>query len=437
MRPDRNPVGNPRAARASASRKDHLWPFYLTLAYLFFVYVRPQHVIPGLSFLRLPAITAVLLMLFLFLSGNFYLKDRQAKLFAGLLALMVVHGPIAVNNYWALMVFIAMVLNFITYLSLRHFVDSEDKYDRLVGMWLKVHLLIAVIGLMKQGMGTGGFLGDENDLCMTLNMALPFTFFLAMSASRMSNRIYYIALACLFLFVIFLTMSRGGFLGLAAAGLYCWLRSKRKFLSGSFIVLFVLFALLVAPSGYWDEVRSIAEENSPANPYGTGAARIYKWKVAWGMFLDNPIMGVGQGNYPWNVYDYELKLGFTEGFHQRSMAGRAAHSLYFTLLPELGLIGTGLFAALLVLTVKNLRYIQKIAGANRDLLGEENAKRYKSIGMALEGGIAAYLVSGIFISVLYYPNLWILMGFAISLRTILEKRINSVNHARIAVAGTS
>jgi len=40
--------------------------------------------------------------------------------------------------------------------------------------------------------------------------------------------------------------------------------------------------------------------------------------------------------------------------------------------------------------------------------------------LALEGSLISYLVSGAFISILYYPNIWVLMGFVVSLKKIVE-----------------
>lgn len=408
-----------RMRELSPRRHDRL-PFVILLIYLFFEYGRPQSLFPPLSVLRLPALTAVLLASFLFLRGKVRLEETQTRLFALLLGLMVIHGPIAVNNFWALMVFIGMCFNFVAYLALVHFVDDEERFDKLVDVWLKVHVLVALVGIVKKGTGAGGFLEDENDLCLTLNMILPFAFFLAMSAPKNWKRIYYIALACLFLFVIVLTESRGGFIGLVATGLYCWWRSNRKLLSGAVVVVLLLFMALAAPSSYWDEIRSIADENTQANPYGTGAERIYSWNVGWGMFLDNPVMGVGQGNYPWNVGVYEDKMDLTEGFHERSLAGREAHSLYFTLMPELGLIGVVLFASMVFLTVRDLRYIQR-SPANAKTAAD-GPLEITSIATALEASLVGYLASGVFLSVLYYPNFWLLMGFAVSLRKNLERR---------------
>jgi O-antigen ligase len=249
-------------------------------------------------------------------------------------------------------------------------------------------------------------------------MVLPFTFFLAMSAPKEAKKIYYIALACFFLFVIILTKSRGGFVGLAATGIYCWWKSKRKVRSGAVVAVLALFMMLAAPPTYWDEIRSITDENTETNPYGTGSARYYQWNVGWGMFLEHPIIGVGQGNFPWNVGAYEQKWGLS--FHQRSMAGREAHSMYFTLIPELGLVGIVLFGWMLLLTVKNLRYIQRSAA--RDKTPADGSLQFASLAMSLEAGLVGYLASGAFLSVLYYPNFWLLMGFTLSLRKILERR---------------
>ncbi len=394
--------------------KESMIPFFLILFYLFFEYGRPQILLPFLSYLKLPTLTIAVLGMFGIYTGRFKWKDKQTILYIILLGFMVIHGPIAANNYWALMVFIAMIYNFIAYLSISNLVDNQQKIEKLVKVWLAIHIFLAVIGIINKGRGIGGFLGDENDFCMTLNMIIPFSFFLALSVSG-KERIYYILITFLFIFVIFLTESRGGFVGLCVMFLYCWLRTKRKVITAVFVSFLVVFAILIAPAKYWDEMRSITEEGASA---GTGEERVYEWNIGWHMFLDNPIMGVGQGNFPWNFKKYELEVtGSDEPFYGRSVAGRAAHSIYFTLLPELGLIGLILFSGMLYFNIKDLQYVK-----NNSIINKNNNKTkqfagyYYHMALALEGSIISYLVSGAFISILYYPNFWILMGFIISLK---------------------
>ena len=423
-------------------KKESLVPLSLLLFYLCLEYGRPQDLLPFLRVLRLPTITIILLALSLIISGKIQLlKDKQTTLLMFLLGLMVVHGPIAVNNYWALMIFITMVMNFIVFLSLIHYVDNLDKYERLVKIWLGIHVFLAIIGIMKTGRGIGGFLADENDFCMTMNMIIPFSFFLAMNTSG-GKKIYYIVLTSLFLFVIILSNSRGGFVGLIAAFIYCWLRTKRKILTALIMGVLAVFAVVVAPSAYWDRIHSISEEGADK---GTGEERVYTWKIGWHMFLDNPIIGVGQGNFPWVFQKYELQVtGSDDPFYGRSVAGRAAHSIYFTMLPELGILGTGIFFAMIYYTFIDLRTIKdrlfnkghkvpyrelrtiKDRSFNKgNKVLNPSSDKYLSLALALEGSLVSYLVSGAFISILYYPNLWFLMGFIISLKYIVIKDLKA------------
>jgi O-antigen ligase len=281
---------------------------------------------------------------------------------------------------------------------------------------LGIHVFLAIIGIVKKGVGVGGFLGDENDFCMTMNMIIPFSFFLAMNASG-KKKIFYIILVGLFLFVIILTNSRGGFVGLLAAFTYCWLRTKRKVLMAFIIGFLAVFAVIIAPPTYWDRIHSITEEGTDK---GTGEERVYTWKIGWKMFLDNPILGVGQGNFPYVFRKYEIKAGHgEEGYHGRSVSGRQAHSIYITMLSELGIIGTCIFIGIIINMFNNLKTIKVRSFYQKKKVSAPIFNSNYFLALALEGSLVAYLVSGAFISVLYYPNLWVLMGFIVSLKRIV------------------
>jgi len=409
-----------RVRGSSLVKKESLVPLSLLFFYLILEYGRPQDLLPFIGVLHLPAITTILLALSIINSGMIQLKDKQTVFFLFLIGLMVIHGPIAVNNYWTLMIFIVMASNFIIFLALTRYVDTPDKYNRLLKTWFGIHVFLAIHGIVKKGIGVGGFLGDENDFCMTMNMIIPFSFFLAMNASGKS-KIFYIVLTCLFLSAILISFSRGGFVGLMAAFAYCWLKTKRKLFTAIVMGVLTVFAIVVAPPAYWDEVRSITEEGADT---GTGEERVYTWGIGWHMFLDNPILGVGQGNFPYVFHKYELEVtGSDEPFHGRSVAGREAHSIYFTMLPELGILGTSIIFGMIYYTFKDLRTIKAYIFKRDSKVSNQASEKYISIVLALEGALVSYLVSGVFISILYYPNLWILMGFIISFKYIVIKEL--------------
>ena len=421
--------------RMGIPKNQSLFPFYLIIIYLFLEYGRPQMLVPFLRFFHLPLITIVLLTLSLFFTGKLNLKDNQTIVFMLILFEMVIHGPIAVNNYWAFQVFYSMVATYFAYLAIINIIDTEYKYNKLIKFWLLIFIFLAIFGYFnanlhiakryRTGIGVGGFLGDANDFSMALNMILPFALFGIFTAKKKIEKAYFIILIFLFVFVIIITESRGGFIGLASVLLYSWIRSNKKLILGSLMLMLLLLAFIAAPPTYWDEVRSISTENTEENRYGTGAQRVYAWKIGWRIFLDNPIIGVGQGNYPWRVGETEDIMGVQ--WQQRSLAGRAAHSLYFTLLPELGIVGVVLFICLIVFSIKDLSYIKKVLKAKYCIYSEDESKKIYFLVLALEGSLIGFLTSSTFISTLYYPSFWIWCGFSLSLKKIVYSRANIHN----------
>lgn len=390
--------------------------FCLTVAYLAFEFCRVQEVLTIIGALRIPGLVTLALGLTLAFGGGVRWGDRPTRLFLLLLALMVPHVPLATNNFWAFHILRGMLITFVAYLGIVSTVTSLGRIRALVTAWLAIHVFLAINGTIRGGRGIGGFLGDENDFAMTLNMAIPFAFYLAVGVARGMARVVYLAVAGLLVFANVLTLSRGGFIGLAAVGLVCWLRSGKKLVAGTVIGLLVMLMLFAAPAKYWDEVRSI--QNASEDP--TGEDRLYMWTVGWAMYLHNPVFGVGQGNFPFDFREYEIASGNEDGIHGRSRAGRAAHSLYFTLLPELGLAGTLLFAGMVWSTMKTLRQAARAC----EKLPADEGHLLVALSRAIEASLVGYLTTGVLISVFYYPNFWVLMGFAVALGNVANAANN-------------
>ncbi len=395
--------------------------FYLVLLSLLFEFGRPQDILPGMKAVPFGTLLNGLIAISVIMSGKMSLANLQSRLWLGLLMLMAVHVPFAVNNYWALMILKDMTLCYFLYLGIVAHVNTVDRVKFLINMWLGIHMILAVVGVMQKGRGIGGWMGDENDFGMEMNIALPFAIFLAMSPSTKLPRWAYIAFACTFVLSLMATFSRGGFIGLCAVGGYVLLRSSKKMKAILVLLVLALFMALFAPDQYWDEIRSTTSDEEMQK--GTGAQRLYAWGIGWDMFLANPIIGVGQGNYPWTFKEYE---GLTS-WSGRSLGGRQAHSAYFTLLPELGLVGTCLFLGLLWSVYRDTRVVEMMSRAlSRSSVGStvkpaEDPRAVMFLAQAMEGGIWGFLVSSIFISTLYYPSFWVLMAFMVALRNAVGR----------------
>ena len=406
-------IGKPRQAQESKAG------FYLVLAYFFFEFGRPQELVPGLRLIPFSTGLSILLILNVLMSGKVDFSRLQTKLWLPLFAVMAIHVPIAVNNYWALMTFKDMILMYCVYLGVITFVNSTKKMMTLMTLWIGVHGFLAVMGIVKGGRGIGAWMGDENDFCMVMDMAVPFGYFLLFSSTGVRQKMKYLGLLGAFILGAMASLSRGGFFGLAAVGAYCWYRSPKKLNALIVVAVAVVFMLVLAPEKYWDEISSSTSDETMGT--GTGAARLYTWGIGMDMFYANPIIGVGQNNFPWTFGIYEAGRKFND----RSISGRQAHSAWVTLISELGLAGIVIIGGMVLQCYKDLKLVRKrfAPAQSRQKHGQivqagEDVRAY--LARAMEGSLIGFIVSGVFISTLWYPSLWIMTALVVALRNISE-----------------
>jgi len=249
-KPASPPAGRQALLVARSSRRTETLGFRLVMLYLLLEFGRPQEFSSVIAVLRLPAVTTVLLIVTLALSGRLMPALRRSRAFMSLLILMGLHVPLAANNYWALLNTVTMLQTFVAYLGILVFVDTESKLRTAARIWVGIHAFLAVHVIMNGGRGVGGWQGDENDVAMTLDMVVPVAFFLAVErASKVKERLLMAGTLLLVAIALPLTMSRGGLLGLIAVVLYCVLRSPRKLMAGAIVLVLGVLLIASSPAG--------------------------------------------------------------------------------------------------------------------------------------------------------------------------------------------
>ncbi len=406
-------------------------PFVLVLGYVLVEYGRPQNWIPALGVLRPGVLVLGGAMLALVVSRRAVL-GRVGKYVLVFLLALVLSVPYAYNNFtafaatrdFALLVFGAVI-------PMMTFVDSTSRLKVLVRFWLAMHVSLALYAITHGGRGIGSFLGDENDLCLAMNMALPFGLFLMFAVRSGRERLAILGSIVFLLLATVSSMSRGGFVGLVAVGAFCWLRMPRRILGTGVLAVLVGAFVVLAPAKYWDEMRTISTADEQGD---TGYNRLYLWGIAWRMYLDNPVLGVGPGNFPHQSPFYESDDEQRRGFH---VWGKAAHSLYFTLLSETGTVGTLAFVAMIVACWRVRREVRRrcrVLLASQGQAGSrtEDIERLRAMSLAIDAATVAYLVTGAFLTVLYYPHAWLLAAFTVAL-----SRVSEAEAARLAEVGSA
>ena len=285
-------------------------------------------------------------------------------------------------------------------------------------MWIGITLYISIFAIFNLGKGSGGWFADENDLSLYLNTQLPFFFSLFLIENKFWKRALYIATALASLIAEVISFSRGGFVGLAAMFVFMILFSKKKILTLIFVSLIGIGVFYYGGEAYRNEMETITETQS-----GTAQARLQYWKAAWRMFIDNPF-GVGGNNFQVRFPEYQ------SDWFGRGMWGRVAHSLWFTLIPELGIFGIFIYFSLLFHNIKDLLMLRSMETG-----GDSDLKFLSMIATATLVSLAGFFTSAAFLSVLYYPFYWYLTALIVSLCRVssIIKTTNEMKDSNLAI----
>ena len=410
-------AGQARSARAAQlAEPDLTWPFVIVLVYFIVDFARPQSWFPPLGLIKPGVIALGGGLLTLLVRRELLYFPTRAKLMGAFLVLMAMGTPFATNRYWAFLATkdFALFL-FGAVVPLMSFVNTYSRLQRLISAVILIHVPLALYGITHSGFGIGSFLGDENDFCLAVNIIVPYVYFSFYFTQGGVRRFSLLMILGLLLLAITSTLSRGGFLGLIAVGVYCWMASSRKLASLLLIAVVTVPVLALVPQSYWNEMKTIQTSTENGD---TGAQRLYYWNIAWEMFKDHPIVGVGPTNYQYNSFEYESPDQQAKGLN---VWGRAAHSLYFTLLAEQGIVGIVIVVSLVIFNFRENRAVRRVYKALQasGTTPPDRLQQFYILNVltrANDAAMVAYLVTGAFLSVLYYPHFWLQIGIGIAIK---------------------
>lgn len=394
-------------------------------AHLLVIFLRPQFFVEPLETVKFPLLVSIFPTLF-WLPRAFRVRTVAMIAMLGIAAEGALWVPFAVNNRWAFegfRVYAQMLISFVFPIILLMSYGSQLR--RLLHVFLFASVFLGLYSVTHGGRGPGDFVGDENDLCLALVMLLPYALLLFTVRSPRVSRIYLICATACLLAGIIATSSRGGFIGLVGVALFLILRSPYRFRMLLLSGLLALAAGLFAPQSYWDRISSIRQVNE-----GSALERQETWGHAWELFLRprNIVAGVGMRNTPIHMGEYHSSA-------RGNLWGRQMHSLYFELLPDLGTIGALLFLLVVGASyfgnnrslqrcrslLDRLRYraAQEADGSPpshetiRPLMTLEGEARFLvAVFTAINASWIGVLLSGAFISIFYYPPIWLLTAMS-------------------------
>ena len=125
------------------------------------------------------------------------------------------------------------------------------------------------------------------------------------------------------------------------------------------------------------------------------------------MTNDHPWLGIGYGN--WIPY-YEDHYGY-QGREE------VAHNTFVQAASEMGYTGLGRVSLLLI----GCTFLINSRSRARGIRAGPAGRLTYYLANGLDGALIGYLVSGFFMSVLYYPYIWINLGMTVALNTVAQR----------------
>lgn len=419
-------------------------PFNLILLLALFSALRPDRLLPwGQIFTHVPTLILGILFLIWIRSDRKVFSNKQTKYYLVFMLFILISIPFSRNWFYAhLLVKSHFIFGITTYLFTIAFLDKFSKVDTYIKVTLFGTLFFAFIGIAGGGKVITPSLGDENDFCLMMNVMIPFAYFLGQGSENPHMKIIYYGSTGLFIAANVASLSRGGFVGLIAVLVYCWLNSSRKLLGTFLVITNVASMAYFAPESYWQEMSTINQEDP------TAVSRKYFWRIAWREFVDHPVMGVGPNNFGIEFPSY-VRHDDSNRFYADDPTrawGMVAHSLYFTLLSEYGIIGIFLFMNILIANLKDHKFLVKLEKSKGELLKNvkkekreavsKNIRKASFLSKALLGGLIAYLATGIFISVLWYSYFWSLTCLWVILCNSIRKMTDDIMPGFVTQTGS-
>lgn len=243
---------------------------------------------------------------------------------------------------------------------------------------------------------------------------LPIVLYLYKQAEHRIVRLALIGSSVLVIASIMGTNSRGGLLGIVAVGGYALMRTEKKLKYVLALVPLVVAAVVFAPDKWSNRMDTIAT----ANQDESFMTRVVAWKQSTSIALDHPLFGGGfnavQDNAVWAEYSGVFdRLDFVPTPPVNPFNARAAHSIYFQVLGDLGFVGLVIFIAILVSSWRNASAVIRSA---RD---RPEWRWARDLATSLQYSLVAYIVAGAGLGMAYFEYIYMIFALLVVLRRMV------------------
>lgn len=241
-------------------------------------------------------------------------------------------------------------------------------------------------------------------LANTMNQSIPITLYLAITTKNKYQKAILVLVLLMLCLGVYVTKSRGGFLGLIVIGLGVVFFAQARSKATLTVILAALVFFSIAGSSYVGRMSTIADGIYASR---SSSDRYLGLVNGISMMIKRPILGVGPG-----YYADARRLYFNYYFY--------SHNLYGELFGELGLASIAWFAWIFV-ALKRSSLLKKMLD-----LTDYQGRFYSNILCAIQLGLVVRLFLGNFTHGWYIWFWFMMAAFVVGIENIIanEKEHN-------------
>jgi len=248
----------------------------------------------------------------------------------------------------------------------------------------------------------GTFIGGDNEMGLALIMTIPLLRYLQLTATRFWLRHAMTAAMMLSALAAIGSQSRGAMLGMAAMGMFFWLKSRSKLFTGLLAAVAAALILMTMPQAWFDRMATIQNYEQDASAEG----RINAWKMAINLAKDKPLGGGFNTFQPGMFAIYAPNPGSVHD----------SHSIYFEVLGEHGFFGLFLFLTLGLMVWRTASWIIKRAR------GDPENRWAADLAAMVQVSLVGYASAGAFLGLANFDFYYTLVAVVVLCKTILVAR---------------
>lgn len=258
-------------------------------------------------------------------------------------------------------------------------------------------------------------IGDNNHLALAMVTAIPLMNYLRLQSERRLIRIGLAATMVMTSMAVVGTHSRGGFIALCTMAAILFWKSKGRMTLLAVGGLAIIAVMELSSAGWVERMQTIETAAEEDNSF---RARLVSWQVYANAGLQRPLTGAGLKALEWRAI-YDRYMPDTIILEDGERPATAAHSMYFQVLGEAGVLAFVIYLSLMALAWRNAGWIRRRASRAPETVWMSDLARMGQVS------IAAFAVGGAAVSMAFYDYFLVLLVLLAVLKRICQEQLET------------